>query len=81
VPLFIAKSAEAVPWAMTDDAQKHCEHCNQPIPEDAILCLYCGEGVRVDSGFLGTLKHSMWGWLAGVISLVVLASFLVHYVF
>jgi len=65
---------------MASESEKVCEHCNNPIPEDALLCLYCGEGVHVESGFLGSLKYSLWGWLAAAIALVVLAAFVANYV-
>lgn len=33
---------------------KRCPHCQKPIPHDASMCLYCGEGVYSD------YKKSKW---------------------
>ena len=35
-----------------------CPHCGKSIYDDeAVFCLFCGEGLEQDSGFLGRVKN------------------------
>ena len=59
-----------------------CPHCQRPIyDDDALLCLYCGKGLRRGVGFLGKLKYSRPR--AIIISLVglVLLAFILIFIF
>ena len=39
-------------------AEFKCPHCNNPINDDeALNCLYCGEGLERDTGFLSRLRY------------------------
>ena len=46
---------------------KQCPHCLKPIPEDSILCLYCGEAIS---------KRTKNKW-AVLIVIFVLVAFLI----
>ncbi|MDP8289690.1 MAG: hypothetical protein P9M02_01820 [Candidatus Susulua stagnicola] len=45
-----------------------CPHCNKPIPNDATMCLYCGEEVSFS-------KKSPWFLSVAIILIIVLLLF------
>jgi hypothetical protein len=58
-------------------AQYICPHCRNPIDDDeALLCLYCGEGLDRKIGFLGKIRYPGPKFLVGIFVLLVILSFL-----
>jgi len=54
-----------------------CPHCQRPIYDDeALLCLYCGEGLRRGFGFTGGLKYIRPRTIVILLILLVLLAFL-----
>ncbi|MDD5018904.1 MAG: zinc-ribbon domain-containing protein [Candidatus Omnitrophica bacterium] len=54
-----------------------CPHCGKPAQDDdALLCLYCGESLRRETGFLGHLKYGTWKFLALLVLALTIASFI-----
>ena len=52
-------------------AEYACPHCKKPVyDDDALLCLYCGESLHRNVGFLGKIKY--FNPKAAVIGIVVL---------
>ena len=48
-----------------------CPHCKKPIhDDDALLCLYCGEGLNTDSSFGFRNK-----FIIALVALIVLVGF------
>ena len=43
-----------------------CPHCKKPIPADATMCLYCGEGVDFSSNRL----QSWVIWVAAILIVI-----------
>jgi len=59
-----------------------CPHCKNPIyDEDALLCLYCGESLERNVGFLSGLKYTTPRIIATAIILLMLVSFVLLIVF
>ncbi len=55
-----------------------CPHCKNPIHEDdALLCLFCGESLNRNIGFMGKLRYPKHRIILIVVILVVLASFII----
>ncbi|MDP2768008.1 MAG: hypothetical protein Q8O41_11290 [Candidatus Methanoperedens sp.] len=55
-----------------------CPHCQQPIYDDeALLCLYCGQGLNRSVGFMGKLKYPKPKIIIVIIVALVLVSFMV----
>ena len=55
-----------------------CPHCNKPIYDDeALLCLYCGESLRRDIGFMGKLKYAKPRAIIGIVIFIMLLSFII----
>ena len=66
---------------LTDKKFGPCPKCSKMIEAKSFFCLYCGERIFSNSGFLGNLGH--WivsGWLGWILGLVIL-SFLMVMVF
>ena len=59
-----------------------CPHCRNPIyDDDALLCHFCGEGLhRSSQGVLGRMKYR-WSLGAVLVTLVVIAAFVLLMVF
>jgi hypothetical protein len=54
-----------------------CPHCKNFIDDDdALLCLYCGEGLGRSVGVMGALRHPRSKWIFISIILLVILSFL-----
>ena len=54
-----------------------CPHCNNPIyDEEALSCLYCGESLKRDIGFMVKIKYSQFNTIAIVVALIVAISFI-----
>ena len=51
---------------------KPCPHCAKPIPQNATLCLYCGEEVR----FYKKPSWIVWAALIALISFILAGVFL-----
>lgn len=55
-----------------------CPHCQQPIYDDeALLCLYCGQGLNRAVGFMGKLKYPKPKIIIVIIVALVLVSFMI----
>ena len=53
-----------------------CPHCKQPINDDeALLCLYCGQSLNREVGFMGRLKYPKPKIILVVIIVLILAGF------
>lgn len=54
-----------------------CPHCKQPIYDDeALLCLYCGEGLKRSVGFMGKLKYPAPRVISAIVIILILLSFI-----
>lgn len=54
-----------------------CPHCRKPIYDDeALLCLYCGESLNRDIGFMGKIKYTKPRIIVMAVVLAVVASFI-----
>ena len=54
-----------------------CPHCNNPInDEEALSCIYCGESLNRDIGFMGKIKYSHFNSIIMVVALIVVISFI-----
>ena len=48
-----------------------CPNCNNPIyDDDALNCLYCGESLNRDTGFLSLMKNKSILFFVGIILLI-----------
>jgi predicted nucleic acid-binding Zn ribbon protein len=53
-----------------------CPHCKQPINDDeALFCLYCGESLNREVGFMGRLKYLKPKIILVTIIVLILVSF------
>jgi len=70
---FEFKEELELPEELDYNRLEDCPHCKKPIPNDATMCLYCGEQVNRDCG----RKHwwLIWTAAAAIIILGVLALF------
>ena len=64
---FDFETKNELPEDLDFSRTKACPHCNKPIPQDALMCLYCGESIN-----LGREKPTWIIW----VSLLVIISFL-----
>jgi len=59
-----------------------CPNCKKPIYDDeALLCLYCGEGLKRNVTFLGSFKSGPLSIVVAIITIVVIISFVLLVVF
>ncbi|MEW6009331.1 MAG: zinc ribbon domain-containing protein [Candidatus Omnitrophota bacterium] len=59
-------------------AEYICPHCKKPIyDDDALLCLYCGESLRRNIGFMGKIKYPSPKIIVTIIVLLVLLTFII----
>ena len=54
-----------------------CPACGTETPAENLNCIYCGEVLPRPVGMMSGLKYSLRGWLAALIAIAVLISFLV----
>jgi hypothetical protein len=55
-----------------------CPHCKKPIYDnEAMLCLYCGEGLGRSVGFMGRLRYPKHAIITTILIIVVLLSFVI----
>ncbi|MDD5561619.1 MAG: hypothetical protein PHT50_05785 [Candidatus Omnitrophica bacterium] len=53
-----------------------CPHCKKTIDdEEAVLCLYCGESLGRNAGFMGKLRHPRHTIITVVLIAAVLLGF------
>jgi len=57
-----------------------CKHCGAQTPEDNFNCIYCGEVIYEDSGFLGGLKYGRSRLYTMLIACLILLAFFLWYV-
>ncbi|MDP8233305.1 MAG: hypothetical protein P9M06_00675 [Candidatus Saelkia tenebricola] len=55
---------EELPEELDFDNTKKCPHCNNPVPGDSLLCLYCGGRVVSNS-------RSLWFILTAIIVCII----------
>ena len=54
-----------------------CPHCKNPIYDDeALTCLYCGESLNRDIGFMGKIKYSWFNMIINLVALIAIISFI-----
>lgn len=54
-----------------------CPHCKKPIyDEEALLCLYCGEGLNRGVGFMGKIKYPRPRTITIIVLVLVLLFFI-----
>ena len=54
-----------------------CSHCKKPIyDEEALFCLYCGESLNRNIGFMGKLKYPTPRIIATIVVVSVLLCFI-----
>lgn len=58
-------------------AEYICPHCKKPVyDDDALLCLYCGEGLGRSTGFMAQLKYPTPRVIFTIIVFSVIAGFI-----
>ncbi len=58
-------------------AKFKCPHCNNPINDEAALnCLYCGESLERDTGFLSRLRYPAPRIIVWVGVILIIISFI-----
>ena len=53
-----------------------CPACGTETPAENLNCIYCGEVLPRPVGIMSGFRYSLKGWLAALIALAVLISFL-----
>lgn len=51
---------------------KPCSHCKKPVPENATMCLYCGETINS-----GSSQKPWVVWTAAILLLMAIFSFFI----
>lgn len=58
-------------------AEYICPHCKKPVYDDeALLCLYCGEGLGRNTGFMARLKYPNPRIILLLVVMFVIAGFI-----
>lgn len=59
-------------------AEYICPHCKKPVYDDeALLCVYCGESLKRNIGFMGKIKYPKPKIIITIAILIILASFII----
>ncbi|MDD5108023.1 MAG: hypothetical protein PHC29_00715 [Candidatus Omnitrophica bacterium] len=59
-------------------AEYICPHCKKPVYDDeALLCLFCGESLNRNIGFMGKLRYPKPRIILIVIIIAVLVGFII----
>jgi len=60
--------------------EKNCPHCDQPITDpDNLRCIFCGELLPAETGFLSRIKFSSMNVVLTIIAVVVSMTFLLTF--
>jgi len=58
-----------------------CPHCNNPsYDDDALSCIYCGESLERDIGVFGKIKYGASGVISIVVTIGIIAIFIMIFV-
>jgi predicted nucleic acid-binding Zn ribbon protein len=69
------ESISQSPQELDYDHLINCPNCGKPIPQDATMCLYCGEPVDLTGG---SNKNSLTRWLIVILLIILLLGWLLR---